>query len=121
MTFPFSLLPLGGLIKIHYPEVKANIESFIFKINYKFSTTLCLLLAFLSSEFFGPAIQCNFLNDFTQEYINSFCWLSTNISKPGVYESNDYIFPMNIDILLSVTLLSNGNYLASASNLLFHK
>ena len=85
MTFPFSLLPLCGLVRIHYPEIKADIDSVIFKLHYKISTTIYLLSAFLASEFFGPNIECNFLKEYRQEFVNSNCWASTTFSKPGMY------------------------------------
>ena len=85
MSFPFSLLPLAGLFKIHYPDTRADIDSFFSKFNYKITTTLCLLLAFISHEFFGPAIKCDISKYFSQEYVDSFCWTSAMYNKSGIF------------------------------------
>ena len=84
MTFPFSLIPFGCLIKLHYSENKADIDSFVAKLHHKFTTSICFLLSILAYEFFGEEITCTFIpKEYSQDYVDSFCWASTEFKKPG--------------------------------------
>lgn len=81
---------LAGLIKIRYLSDKAVIDNCIFRLHYKFTSSIfflgCLLCT--ATAYIGNPIECMTDNDKMQNVINTYCWITSSYTLPGQHRNS---------------------------------
>ena len=96
------LMPVAGLIKARYRGTKAEIETPLFKLHYRTTTTILFISCILvtCNDLIGNTISC--INDSVPgNVLNSYCWIMSTFSIPCKLDYTDRCHSRSVTFVCS--------------------